>query len=209
LGASSRNRFVIIAVGLFLGVGASAADSFQGFGSDFRPWVRVLSVTLNLIVLWVCIAFFAGRFASTSVRSALAGALALYAPAAGYYVFGGLFGDRGDVGVATLGGTALRWFAIATVAGPVFGVLGWISRRKRGGYAAILCLPVVALVEAIVVLKISIGGFTTDPLREWTVVSILGLMCLLAVLGSGSACRLGSGRSPRRPDSLAPGSDSH
>jgi hypothetical protein len=179
---SARNLRVAAVLGLLLGIAASAADSFQGFGSDFRPWVRVLSIALNLIVVWVGAAFVAGRMASSRAGAALAGALALYAAVFGYYVFGGLFGDRVHVGLWALSGATLQWLAVATVAGPIFGLLGWLSRRKGVvGGMAVLSLPAAALLEVLVILRISVEGFTIDPLREWTIAAALVLALLFAV----------------------------
>jgi len=63
---------------------------------------------------------------------------------------------------------------VATVVGPVFGLLGYLSRRSGWlGIVATLSLPVTAAVEVFGLFRISLDGFRIDPLREWTIAAVL------------------------------------
>jgi hypothetical protein len=209
-----RNRSVfmlkpalVVLTGLALGVGASAADSFQGFGPDARPWVRVVSIALNMVVAWVGAAFLAGRVSKTVRGAVVAGVLVLYVAVLGYYLFGAFFGDRMQVGSTTLTSASLRWLIAATVAGPVFGLLGYLGRRRTWvGILATLSLPVVAVLEVFVRLRISLDGFRFDPLREWTAVVVLVATILAAAWSlalsrkvAGEGDERASARSRRAP----------
>jgi hypothetical protein len=163
----------VVLTGLALGMGASAADAFQGFGADARAWVRILSIVLNMVVAWVGAAFLVGRMARTRRKAVVAGLVVLYVAVLGYYLFGALLGDRAQVGTTTLTAASLRWLIAATVAGPVFGLLGNVARRCDWmGILASLSLPVVAALEVFGRLRITLDGFRIDPLREWTAAAV-------------------------------------
>lgn len=161
-------------LGVFVGVGASASDAHQGFGAGDRPWVRVLSIALNVAVAWALAAFVAGRRASTGRGAAAAGALSLYLAVVGYYAYGVTMGDRLDVGVSALRGVTGYWLLVATVIGPVCGMLGRASRGTGvPGTLAALAVPVLAVAEVLGRLRISTAGFRIDPVREWTLLALL------------------------------------
>lgn len=194
--ASSRwlgRPLVVVAGGLALGIGASAADAFMGFGVGSQAWLRVVSICLNMITAWVGAAFLVGRVAR-SVRTATAGGLAvLYAAVLGYYAFGAFLGDRVHVGRATLSAVSIRWLVVATLVGPVFGVLGYLARRGDWvGVFAALSLPVTAAVEVFGLLSISLDGFRIDPLREWSIAAVL-VASLAAAVWSIAVARASDG----------------
>jgi hypothetical protein len=174
---------MVVIVGLGLGIGASAADRFMGFGVGPHAWVRVLSIFLNMVVAWAGTAFLVGRATRTPRDAGVAGLVVLYAAVLGYYAFGALFGDRMHVGWATLSEVSLRWLVVATVAGPMFGLLGHLSRRSDWlGIIATLSLPVTAALEVFGRFRISLDGFRIDPLREWTIAAVLVAACLTAAV---------------------------
>jgi len=183
---------MVVIVGLALGVGASAADSFQGFGLGPQASVRVLSIFLNMAITWVGTAFLVGR-ATRNPRGALAaGLLVLYVAVLGYYVFGAFFGDRVHVGGATLTAVSLRWLVAATLVGPAFGLLGHLARRSDWlGITAALSLPVTAAAEVFGLLRISLDGFTIDPLREWTIIAVLVAAFVVAAWSLAAALAAG------------------
>lgn len=165
---------VVACLGLLVGVGASAADALQGFGADNRPWVRVLSILLNSATVWVLTAFVAGRVARTWRQAVAAGSMSLYLAVVGYYTYGVTLGDRIDVGLGALTGVTGYWLLMATVAGPVFGVLGRVTQLTGlSGPLAALSVPAVAVLEVVGRYHISLNGFQIDPLREWTCVALL------------------------------------
>lgn len=62
-GGGWRGRpWMVVIVGLALGMGASATDGFMGFGVGPQAWVRVLSIFLNMVIAWSARPFWlAGR----------------------------------------------------------------------------------------------------------------------------------------------------
>lgn len=171
---TARRWCVVAGLGLLVGVGASATDAHQGFGADNRPWVRVLSILLNVATAWVLAAFVAGRVTQTWGQAVAAGSMSLYVAVVGYYVYGVTLGDRIDVGLSALTGVTGYWLLVATVAGPVFGVLGRVTHLPGvAGTLAALSVPGVAAGEVVGRLRISRDGFQTDPLREWTCAALL------------------------------------
>ena len=184
---------VVVVGGLALGIGASAADAFMGFGDGSHAWVRVASIALNMITAWVGAAFLVGRVAR-SARSAVVGGLAvLYSAVLGYYAFGATFGDRAHVGWATLSAVSIRWLVVATLVGPAFGVLGYLARRRDWfGIIATLSLPATAAVEVVGLFRISLDGFRIDPLRESTIAAVL-MAAFVAAAWSRIAARVSDG----------------
>lgn len=163
-----------VIVGLVLGTSASAADAFQGFGPGALAWVRVLSIALNMGIAWVGTAFLMGRTARNRPSAVIAGLATLYFAVFGYYLFGALFGDRLQVTWTSLTATSVRWLVAATVAGPLFGLLGYLAHRSGWpGIIAALSLPTTAALEVFGQFRISLAGFKVDPLREWTVTAVL------------------------------------
>lgn len=198
-----RRPSMIVIVGLAVGMGASAADAFMGFGVGSQAWVRVLSIFLNMVISWVGTAFLVGRVTRTPRNAAVAGLVVLYVAVLGYYVFGAFLGDRVHVGWTTLSAVPLRWLVVATVVGPVFGLLGHLSRRSDWlGTIATLSLPATAVVEVFGLFRISLDGFGLDPLREWTIATVL-VAAFLAAAWSMAVARAsdspGLRRSARRP----------
>lgn len=102
------------------------------------------------------------------------GLVVLYVAVLSYYLFGALVGDRTQVGWTTLAAVSLRWLIAATVIGPVFGLLGHLARRSGWlEIIATLSLPTTAALEVFGLFRISLVGFRIDPLREWTIATIL------------------------------------
>ena len=189
LAAQALRWPAILIAGLILGTATSLADSSIAFGSHEQPWVRAAAIVLNLATTWAALAFLTGRASGTPVGAAVAGTVVLWVAVLGYYAYGGLFGDRADVGWQTLLRAARVWVALADFTGPVFGLLGWWRRHGRqAASAAATTIPLLALAEVFVRIGWSPAELSSDPVIGWTLLGVitLAVTALLAMARTAS-----------------------
>ncbi len=176
-----------------MGVIAALSDRW---GSGYPPqqaW-RAVGLIANAGAVWAAVAVLAGLLVGRRLTALLVGPVALVAAVGGYYLAGLTVGDRADVGLSGLSGVVRLWLVVAVLVGSLLGLAGHLARRGDGlGTLARLVVPVAVLVEVAIRFRPSIGEFSIDPVRAWTLV----VMVILALLGAaGSVLALRPRRTP-------------
>jgi hypothetical protein len=115
----------LLLAGPFLGLFAWQSDRAQS-GGTFDDVIRGLG---NVPSPWLALAFVTGAIISRPLWGALAAGAALILAVATYYVSIRLSGDREGI---PLQGAMTGWFAVALIAGPVFGCAGAVWRSGPG-----------------------------------------------------------------------------
>lgn len=147
-----------ISVGALLGAAAWFSDQ-PGF-----PWSLLLPV--DLIGVWLGVAFALGTSARTVPTAALRGLVGLLSAIAAYYLLIATFG----VGIRAIGAShaATVWGIVALVAGPTLGAAGGIWRHRSGWpRAASVALLAAALLGEGVGFGadrwLAVSGLPSDP----------------------------------------------
>ena len=175
----------VLVLGVALGVATSWADANAG-GLEPNELVRATGMVLNSGSAWAALAVVSGWLIARPVASAFAGAGALMAAVAAYYVFGVLAGDRTHVGFTGVSGVVRMWLVLAVVAGPILGLSGALARRPGlVGLVAMLVVPIGILVEMLGVRRLNGETFAVDPALAWAQAA----MVAGAVIGAGIALR--------------------
>jgi hypothetical protein len=167
---------VAVAVGLAVGAGTSAAQTFLG-GS-------ALSGLANAVSPWTMASFFVGAAGHGRRTAAALGVAAAVAQVAGYYLTAGLRGFGVDLLNVSV------WAVAALIAGVVFGIAGHSWARGTGrerGLGAALVVAVWAC-EAVVSYGIVLGY--VDDAVAFSVIAIV-LFVLLGRRGGRHAAVLG------------------
>jgi hypothetical protein len=109
---------------------AGAVIGCASWLSDELGYPLGLLLPVNLIGVWLGVAFVLGGSARTIPTGALRGLIGLMSAVAAYYLLFALLGD----GIRAIGAghAATVWGAVALVAGPVMGAAGAIRRHRTG-----------------------------------------------------------------------------
>lgn len=134
-----------IAAGALLGGGSWLSDEL-GF-----PLGALLPV--NLVGVWLAVAFVLGRSARSVPTGAFRGLIGLVAAVAAYYLLFATLGN--EIRALAAGHAATIWGGVALVAGPVMGAAGAIRRHRVGWLRAI---AVALLAAALIAEGLVFGG---------------------------------------------------
>jgi hypothetical protein len=148
LPGTSRNRLAVsialtILVAIGVGIGTAIAQRYLQF-----PWLSLFDAASP----WILPMFLLGALRHSGPSAAATGGATGFLELVGYYVTDHLRGHPAG------GSILLFWGACAVLAGPIFGVAGylWWSQRRLGRLAGVL-LAAAFLAEAIVVYWWNLG----------------------------------------------------
>ena len=180
-GRDAIKATLALCAGVALGIAAAAADRSIGGTSDA---VRVMLWIPNIGSLWVALAFLASAWLDCPWRSVLLGCGALVAAVCAYYAYGLTLGDRTGVGLHAILPTLAKWLVAAVVAGPVFGLSGFLFRTSRGGAGLLgaVAFPAVIIIESGYQLVHELPYFANDPWRDGLLVVMILVGLALVVL---------------------------
>jgi hypothetical protein len=170
-----------ILMGAGLGIASAVADADVALHPESN--LRALGMITDTVSIWVLAAVLGGWLLARKPWTALGGLVVLASGFVAWFVYlasrpGGSF----DLGA--LGPEPRAWAIAGLVVGPLFGLLGGVSRSSSiVGVCARISAPVALVAEIVMRHRITTQEFSVDPTLAWTSVVLLIAGLLMAAIG--------------------------
>jgi hypothetical protein len=170
-----------IVMGAGLGIATAVADAEVAAHPESN--FRALGVITDTVSIWVLAAVLGGWLLARKPWTALSGLLVLASGCASWFLY---LASRpgGSYDLASIGPEPRAWAIAGLVLGPLFGLLGGVSRSNSiVGVCARISAPIALVAEIVMRHRISTQEFHIDPTLAWTSVILLIAGLLMAAIG--------------------------
>jgi hypothetical protein len=168
-------------MGAGLGIASAVADADVALHPESN--LRAVGMITDTVSIWVLAAVLGGWLLARKPWTAFGGLLVLASGFGSWFIY--LSTRPGtSFGISTIGAEPKAWAVAGLVLGPLFGMLGGVSRSNSiVGVCARISAPIALVAEIVMRHRISNQEFSVDPTLAWTSVVLLLAGLLMAAIG--------------------------